>query len=233
MTFVLRFLFLYLLRCEDCGKYTLALSHGNALAACYDHDDRCRVQTAKRLTAAEVRTEPDLTPAGVVVDRYPTAGGAHVTVTTIDPDTATGAPGWVAECSGCGWSDDQYACWHELWPAYPRIAGGDVRGLLLDTAQEHADTCDGLAAYVTAAGAWVRIVRKEIEGWSPIPTSDGPAFSITTGCEACGNLREEHASVASGYGPRLVERAQDEARVHVETCNRLPERLMSESEVTR
>jgi hypothetical protein len=111
---------------------TLALGHDNALAACYRHDSRCAVQAGERPAVS----------IGAMLGCYPTAGGAHVTVTTTAPDTATDAPGWVAECGGCGWSDDQFACWHELWPAYPAIADGDVRGLLLDTAQEHADTCE-------------------------------------------------------------------------------------------
>jgi hypothetical protein len=80
-------------------------------------------------------------PAGPVLGRYPAAGGAHVTITITDPDPKTGAPGWAATCDGCGWTDDQYACWHELWPAYPNIARGDVRGLLFDSAEEHAGTC--------------------------------------------------------------------------------------------
>lgn len=79
---------------------------------------------------------------GAVIGRYLTAGGAYVEVTTTGPDVTTAAPGWVAACSGCGWTDDQFACWHELWPTYPNIAGSDVRGLLLDNAQEHADTCE-------------------------------------------------------------------------------------------
>lgn len=133
MTFVLRFLFLYLLSCEDCGKRRLTLGHGNALAACYDHDDTCPVQIRRRLGFAQACDK---------IGEYPTAGGAHVTVAATDPDTATGAPGWVAECGGCGWTGDQFACWHELWPAYPGIAISDVRGLLLDNAQEHADTCE-------------------------------------------------------------------------------------------
>lgn len=146
MTFVLRFLFLYLLRCEDCGKYTLTLGHDNALAACYDHDDRCRVQTAKRLTFAEARAVPVVATVGATVGRYLTHGGADVTVVTVEPHAETFAPGWVATCGGCGWTDDQYACWHELWPAYPNIAVGDVRSLLLDQAEEHADFCETGAA---------------------------------------------------------------------------------------
>lgn len=97
---------------------------------------------AERLVFAEACTELDLVPAGVVVGHYPTAGGARVTIATTEADDATGAPGWVAVCGGCGWTGDQYACWHELWPAYPNIAGGDVRGLLLDTVQEHAEACE-------------------------------------------------------------------------------------------
>ena len=97
---------------------------------------------AARLVFVEACTELDLVAAGVVVGRYPTAGGAQVTISTTEADAATAAPGWVAVCGGCGWTDDQFACWHELWPEYPNIAGGDVRGLLLDAVQEHADTCE-------------------------------------------------------------------------------------------
>jgi hypothetical protein len=140
------FLGVYLLRCSSCGRRALRLGYGRAMSTCYRHDDHCPVQIIERLTFVEACAEPDPTPVGAVVGCYPLAGGAHVTVTTTARDATTDAPGWVAECSGCGWSDDQYACWHELWPAYPRIAGGDVRGLLLDNAQEHADTCEKEAA---------------------------------------------------------------------------------------
>lgn len=132
----------YVLRCSSCGRRALRLGYDRALSACWVHDCRCPVQFGERMAFAEACVEPDLTPAGAEVGQYPTAGGAHVTVTTAAPDTETGAPGWVAECGGCGWSDDQFACWHELWPAYPRIAGGDVRGLLLDEVVEHAVTCE-------------------------------------------------------------------------------------------
>lgn len=70
-----------------------------------------------------------------------TAAGATVAVVDTAHDVETGAPGWVATCDGCGWTSEQYACWHELWPAYPTIAGTDVRGLLLDEAAEHAAEC--------------------------------------------------------------------------------------------
>lgn len=142
MNWRFHFLGVYVLCCSSCGRRALRLGCGSALSTCYDHDDYCPVQIRERLAFAEARTELDPVPAGTVAGRYPTASGAHVTVTTTAPDTATAAPGWAATCSGCGWTDNQFACWHELWPAYPRIAGGDVRGLLLDTAQEHADTCE-------------------------------------------------------------------------------------------
>ena len=90
----------------------------------------------------QARTDLNLVAAGEVVGRYPTFGGAQVTISTAEADATTGAPGWVAKCQGCGWSEDQFACWHELWPAYPNIAGGDVRGLLLDEVAEHAFTCE-------------------------------------------------------------------------------------------
>lgn len=143
MNWARSFLGVYVLRCSSCGRRTLRLGYSSAMSTCWDHDDHCPVQNAERLAVVEACTEPDPTAAGAVVGTYPTAGGAHVTVTTTTPDTTTGAPGWLATCGGCEWTGDQYACWHELWPTYPNIAGGDVRGLLLDNAQEHADTCGG------------------------------------------------------------------------------------------
>jgi hypothetical protein len=146
MNWTRSFLGLYLLRCSSCGRSTLRPGYRRAMSTCWNHDDHCPVQAGERLSFAEASAKPDPVPAGAVVGRYPTAGGAHVTVTAAGPDAETGAPGWVATCGGCGWAEDQYACWHELWPTFPNIAGGDIRGLLLGNAQEHADVCGTEAA---------------------------------------------------------------------------------------
>lgn len=146
MNWTLSILGVYVLRCSSCRRRTVRIGRGRALGTCYRHDDDCPVQIEERVTAAEARVAPVIATAGATVGRYRTRGGADVTVVVIEPHAETSAPGWAATCSGCGWTDDQYACWHELWPAYPNTAAGDVRALLLDQAEEHADLCETGAA---------------------------------------------------------------------------------------